>query len=95
MKHMSQVDWAEVRRKQDAMTPEERRAWIRSIRGPEHRRIEGQERSELMLMFALMTPTSESNNQRFITEEYNIAGKEYHVIYGMETDPVVEEILAD
>lgn len=95
MTHMSKADWVEVTKKMDAMTSEERRAWIRSIQGPEHRRVEGQERSELMLMFALMTPVSESNNQRFITEEYNIAGREYHVIYGMETDPVVEEVLQD
>ncbi len=75
------------------MTEAEARAFIKKLMGRERRRIEGQERSELMLIFALITPTAESNNQRFITEEYKIADKEYHVIYGMEEDPVVEEIL--
>lgn len=95
MAHMSDDDWAEVSKKMDAMSSDERRAWIRKISGPTHRRIEGMERSELMLMFALMKPVGESNNQRFITEVYRIAGKEYNVIYGMEEDPVVEEIEED
>jgi len=92
---MTGADWDIIRKEMATKTPEELRAWIRKTTGPEHRRIGGQERSELMLMFALMTPVSESNNQRFITEEYNIAGREYHVIYGMETDPVVEEVIVD
>lgn len=93
--HMSKDDWAAINNQMALKTPEELRAWIRKAVGPEHRRVEGHERSELMLMFALMTPIGESNNQRFITEVYKIAGKEYNVIYGMEEDPVVEEILEE
>ena len=77
------------------MTPEEARAFIRKIMGPPRRTLEGQERNNVWLMLQLVEPISESNNQRTITEVYKINQTEYHVHYGLEDEPVIEEILDD
>jgi hypothetical protein len=72
------------------MTPEEARAFIRKIMGPPKRQLEGQEREHAWLLIKMSTPVSESNNQRFWTEEYLIAGRRYDVTYGVEDNPIVE-----
>jgi hypothetical protein len=72
------------------MTPEEARAFIRKILGPSKRRLEGHERENIWLLIQLSTPVSESNNQRFWSEEYVIGGHRYDVTYGGEDDPVIE-----
>ena len=93
MRYMSKTEWAAATKQITEKTPAELKELLKGVMGLETRRIEGQERRELMVMFALMAPIGDSNNQRFITEEYVIGGKTYNVIYGMESDPVVEEIV--
>ena len=76
------------------MTVAEARAFIRKIMGPPRRIIEGQEREHLLTVFALIEPTSDSNNQHFWTDVYHHAGKEYHHTTGGDIDRL-EEILPD
>jgi hypothetical protein len=72
------------------MTPEEARAFIRKIMGPPKRQLEGQEREHAWLLIKMSSPVRESNNQRFITEEYVIGNRRYDVTYGIEETPIVE-----
>ena len=46
-----------------------------------HRKIEGQERENLVLLFKMMEPTEQSNNQHSWTDTYHIGEREYHVNY--------------
>lgn len=95
-RHLTSEDWDSLRAAHAAMTPEEARAWIRKIMGPPRRKLEGQERENVWLMILLQDqPTHSSNNQRTITEVYEINQKEYHVHYGIEDDPLIEEIMRD
>ncbi len=76
------------------MTPEEARAWIRRVMGPPRRVLEGNERENIWLMIQLRNEPDEfSNNQRSITEVYRLNQREYHVHYGIEDNPIIEEIL--
>ena len=78
------------------LTPEEARAFIRRIIGPDRRLLEGQERENVWLMILLQDePDEVSNNQRTITEVYKINQTEYHVTYGLEEKPIIEEVLKD
>jgi hypothetical protein len=72
------------------MSPEEARAFIRRVMGPPKRQLEGQEREHAWLLIKMSSPVCESNNQRFITEEYLISGRRYDVTYGVEDEPIVE-----
>ena len=72
------------------MTPEKARAFIRKILGPTKRQLEGQEREHAWLLINMSSPVCESNNQRFITEEYVISGRRYDVTYGIEETPIIE-----
>jgi hypothetical protein len=76
------------------MTVAEARAFIRKVMGPARRLIEGQEREHLFLVFNLIEPTSESNNQHTWTSVYHHAGKEYHYTEGSGFDELAE-ILPD
>ena len=76
------------------MTPEEARAFIRKVMGPERRTIEGVEKEHLLTLFGLIDPVSSSNNQRSMTDIYEHASKVYHVTY-FESDTEVEEMLED
>ena len=75
-----------------AKTPEEARAFIRSIMGPPKRTLEGNEREHMLTVFRLVEPVQTSNNQRSFTEEYEHAGKKYDVTY-FEDEVIVEEYL--
>ena len=77
------------------MTPEEARAFIRKVMGPETETITGDERKHLLLIFAMLEPHSQSNNQRTWTDVYFYTNKEYHVTYGFggDEDPLVELLL--
>jgi hypothetical protein len=76
------------------MTPEEARAFIQKVMGPPRRLLEGQERENVWTMILLQDePVGSSNNQRFITEVYKFNKKEYHVHYGVEDQPIIEEIM--
>jgi hypothetical protein len=74
------------------MTPEEARAFIRHIMGPPRRLIEGDEYKNMMLILSLKEPVRSSNNQRFWTDEYEHNGRKYDITYGIEDEPIIEEI---
>ena len=78
-----------------SLSEEEAKAFVRKIMGPPRRKIEGKEHDNLMLMFALMEPVSESNNQHSCTEEYVIGDRHYDVHYFPKEEPFIEEILKD
>jgi hypothetical protein len=75
--------------------PEKLKKFLRDIMGPQTRQLEGSERSNVELMCTLVEPTSSSNNQRTITDVYQINQKEYHITYGLGDEPVIEEIILD
>jgi len=74
------------------MTPEEARAFLRRVMGPDKRRIKGQEYKNLMFILSLKTPVSSANNQRLWTDEYEHNGRTYLVTFGIEDDPWLEEV---
>lgn len=76
------------------MTPAEARAWIRKVMGPPKRTVEGQEKEHLLTVFQLTGPVDSSNNQRFWTDVYFHADREYHHTTGEDLDELVE-ILPD
>lgn len=76
------------------MTPEEARAFIRKVMGPERRIIEGQEKEHLFTIFNLLEPIEQTNNQRSWTTVYHHAGKVYHFTDGEGWDELAE-ILPD
>jgi hypothetical protein len=43
-----------------------------------HRKIEGKEREQLVMLFKMMEPTESSNNQHSWTDTYHIGDKVYH-----------------
>jgi len=76
------------------MTPEEAKAFIRKIMGPERRVLEGTEREHMLTVLRLVEPIRSTNNQRSFTDEYVHAGKMYDIHYFLD-EVVVEEILPD
>lgn len=77
-------------------TREEARAFIRKVMGPPMRTIEGQEKERLLLMFALMDPVKESNNQHSWSADYCVGHRHYSVTtFPEQEDPIVEEYLED
>lgn len=74
------------------MTPEQAQAFIRKIMGPPRRVLEGEEYKHMMLVLSLKEPAGWSNNQHTITEEYLHDGRRYDITYGIEENPVLEEI---
>ena len=72
------------------------KAFLRSVMGPTRRTLEGKERENIWLMIQLHDQPEEfSNNQHSITEVYKFNQREYHVHYGIEDNPIIEEILPD
>lgn len=58
------------------------KAFMKSIGALDvHRKIEGKERDDLVLLFKMMEPTESSNNQRSWTDTYHIGEREYRVHY--------------
>jgi len=76
------------------MTKEEAKAFLRKVMGYDSRTIEGVEKEHLLTVFQLIEPTNSSNNQRFWTDVYIHAGKEYHHTIGEGLDELTE-ILPD
>lgn len=77
-------------------TVEQINAFLRKVMGPPTRELTGQERENVWLMILLQDkPDEVSNNQRSITEVYNINQKVYHVHYFSGEEPIIEEILND
>lgn len=73
--------------------PEKLRRFLRDVMGPMRRQLDENEADKMLVVFALTEPIETSNNQRTITEVYEHAGKTYHVTYGLDDYPLVEEIL--
>lgn len=94
--HLTAADWESIRETHAAMTPEQARAWIRSVMGPSRRTLEGKEREEMLLLLALMEPVSNSNNQHAWTDVYHVGKQVFHVTsFSASGDNVVEEILPE
>lgn len=91
-RHLTDEDWEEIRARHAAMTPEEARAWIRSVVGPPRRTLEGQEREQILTMLTLIGPTVTSNNQHSWSEDYRQGNRHWHITYFPNEEPVVEEI---
>ena len=78
------------------MSPEELKVFLRKVMGPPRRTLEGQEKENVWLMIQLIDePVSCSNNQRTITEVYQLNQKEYHVTYFDGDDFEIDEMLSD
>ena len=90
--HMTDADWAAVREKHAAMTPEEAGAWIRKVMGPPRRTLEGEEREQVLTMLALIGPAVTTNNQHSWSEDYVQGGQHWCITYFPNEEPVVEEI---
>lgn len=59
-----------------------------------HRRVEGQEYDNLVLMFKMMVPEEQSNNQHTWTDTYHVGGRVYNVTYfPEEAEPLIEEFI--
>ena len=93
-RHLTDDDWKAIKEKHAKFTPEEARAWIRKVMGPDRRKIEGTERDHMLTVFKLLEPIESTNNQRSFTDVYEHAGKTYHVHY-FEGETELEEILPD
>jgi hypothetical protein len=89
---LTQADWDAIRAKQAAMTPEEARAWIRAVVGPPRRQLLGDEYKHMMMVLGLKDPICSSNNQRFWTDEYEHGGRRYEITYGVEDEPILNEV---
>ena len=77
-------------------TKEEARAFIRKVMGPPKRTLEGKEKTDIILLLALMEPFEQSNNQHSWTDCYRIGETEYHVTYFPEHDePVIDKMLPE
>ena len=62
-----------------------------------HRKIEGQERENLVFLFQMMEPTESSNNQHSWTDYYMIGDTEYHATYFPEdkNGPIIDKMLPE
>ena len=80
--------WGEELRKD----PVRLKAFLRKVMGPAKRRLEGKEHNEMMLVFAMMNPVKETNNQHSWCAEYNVGGKVYNVHYFPDEEPFIEEL---
>jgi len=56
-----------------------------------HRKIEGQERENLVFLFQMMEPTETSNNQHSWTDTYHIGKRVYHAHYFPGADEALIE----
>ena len=63
---------------------------IEAIQGPPRRALVGKEYEHTMTLLRMIEPVRSSNNQRTWTDEYLLNGKEYHVTYGLEDQPLIE-----
>jgi hypothetical protein len=63
--------------------------------GPPRRKIEGDEREKMRLLFNLTKPYEESNNQQSWNAMYQIGNHRYSVTSFPGGEDLVEEILED
>ena len=82
--------------KHSKMTKEEALAFIRSIMGPPHRDLEGDEYNHIQLILALLKPYKQTNNQHAWTDYYKIGEVEYHVTtWSGDEPPTIAEYLPE
>lgn len=62
---------------------------------PNERTLEGQEKLDVYLILSLLEPNSQSNNQRFWTDHYIYANKEYSVTYFDKDDYEIIEVIRE
>jgi hypothetical protein len=58
----------------------------------DNRTLNGLEREHIWTLLNLLKPVASSNNQRTITDVYRLNEQVYHVTYGLEEEPIIEEI---
>ena len=75
-------------------TPEEAYAFLvrAGIINPNERQLAGQEAIDIHLLLQLVDPYKVTNNQRFFTEYYNMAGRKYRATYFSEDSYEIVEI---
>lgn len=76
-------------------TEQEAKEFIRKVMGPPCRTLKGKERDQIWVLLSLLTPVCQSNNQRTWTDEYELNGKKYNVTYGLEDEPIIDEVEID
>ena len=77
------------------LTKEQAHELLKSIGALDiHRKIEGKEREQLVMLFQMMEPFESSNNQHSWTDQYRIGERVYHVHYfdGAE-EALIEEYI--
>jgi hypothetical protein len=77
------------------MSPEQARAFIRSVMGPPYKTLEGKEREQVLLLLAMVEPYKATNNQHSWTEYYMIGETEYHVTTFSKDDVIVDKMLKE
>ena len=77
------------------MSPEEARAFIRSVMGPPYQTLEGKEKEQVLLLIAMIEPYKTTNNQHSWTEYYMIGETEYHVTTFSKDEVIVDKMLKE
>ena len=77
------------------MTKDEAIAFLKEIRGPDRRTISGDEYKQFGIFLKLSKPIYSSNNQCLWTDHYLINGKRYDCTYGIEEEPIIDEIVEE
>ena len=76
-------------------TPEQARAFLKSLGLLKKRRIlEGEELERVLTMLRLMGPGEQSNNQHIWTESWRVGNIEYNHHFGSGVDEI-EEVIED
>ena len=88
------TDLARMKKFVDEMTPEQARDFLERaglLEFTKWTRLERDEYDKIWnLVLLIDKPDEVSNNQRTITEVYNIGRRVYNVTYGLEDNPVIE-----
>lgn len=71
------------------------KAFMKSIGAyDKHRRVEGEEYVQLVILFKMMEPVDQSNNQHTWTDTYHVGERVYNVTYFPDEDePLIEEFI--
>lgn len=75
--------------------PQRLKEWLRKIMGPSRRELAGEEHERVWTLLQMLEPYRVTNNQRFITEKFQLGAKYYNVTHGIYDYPVIEEVEID
>lgn len=76
--------------------PERLKKFMREVMGPPTKELIGKEKSEVMLILALLEPYNQSNNQHAWTDSYKVGNIKYDVTYWPDSgDPTIVEYLPE